>query len=153
MSLRDLSRRGDMAGRKQRDVNEAEYQALAEFRFALRSFLVFSETAAEAAGLTPQQHQALLAIKGYPGRDQVTVSELAERLLIRHHSAVELIDRLSRGGLIVRKPDPVDRRRVYISLTPKATRKLRTLSAAHLEELRQLGSVLPGLLERLGMRG
>jgi len=133
------------------EVDESDYQALAEFRFALRRFLAFSEEAARAAGLTPQQHQALLAIRGYPTRDRVTVSELAERLMIRHHSAVELIDRLSRAGLIVRAGDPADRRRVQIALTAKAQRKLKGLAAAHLEELRRLGSALPGLLERLGM--
>ncbi len=137
--------------RPAREVGNSDYQALAEFRFALRGFLAFSEGAARAAGLTPQQHQALLAIRGYPGRDRVTVSELAERLMIRHHSAVELIDRLSRGGLIAREPDPADRRRVQIALTAKARRKLKGLSAAHLDELRRLGPALPGLLQRLGM--
>jgi len=132
------------------EVDDADYQALAEFRFALRGFLAFSERAARTAGLTAQQHQALLAIRGFPGRDRVSVSELAERLLIRHHSAVELIDRLARLGLIVRTSDPSDRRRVHITLTPKARRKLTALSAAHMKELRQLSAAVPRLLERLG---
>lgn len=132
------------------EVSDADYRALAEFRFALRGFLSFSERAARAAGLTPQQHQALLAIRGYSGAERIRVSELAERLLIRHHSAVELIDRLSRLGLIVRASDPADRRRVHITLTPKARRKLNGLSAAHIEELRQFSATVPRLLERLG---
>lgn len=132
------------------EVSDADYRTLADFRFALRGFLAFSERAARTAGLTPQQHQALLTIRGYPGRDRVSVSELAERLLIRHHSAVELIDRLSRLGLIVRASDPADRRRVHITLTPKARRKLNGLSAAHIEELRRLSATVPRLLERFG---
>jgi DNA-binding MarR family transcriptional regulator len=133
------------------EIGDVDYQALAEFRFALRGFLAFSDRAARSAGLTARQHQALLAIRGYPGRERVSVSELAERLLIRHHSAVELIDRLSRLGMIVRSSDSADRRRVHVALTPKARRKLTTLSAAHIDELRRLGSALPPLLERLGM--
>ncbi|MEO6753630.1 MAG: helix-turn-helix domain-containing protein, partial [Chthoniobacteraceae bacterium] len=81
-----------MAARKR--LSKSQYEVLAAFRFALRRFLRFSEDAATAAGITPQQHQALLAIKGFPARDRVTVGELAERLQIRHHSAVGLIDRL-----------------------------------------------------------
>lgn len=131
------------------EVSDADYRTLADFRFALRGFLAFSERAARAAGLTPQQHQALLAIRGYSEGERMRVSELAERLLIRHHSAVELIDRLSRLGLIVRAADPADRRRVRITLTPKARRKLSGLSAAHIEELRRLSATVPRLLERL----
>ena len=91
-------------------LDKAQYEALAAFRHALRKFLRFSETAAQAAGVTPQQHQALLAIKGFPGRDQVTVGELAERLQLRHHSVVGLIDRLVLEKLVIRLPSPKDRR-------------------------------------------
>src|SRR5579859_1886698 len=80
------------------ELSKADYEALAEFRWSLRHFLGFSEAAARAAGITPQQHQALLAIKGFPGRDKVSVGELAERLQIEHHSAVGLADRLVRRG-------------------------------------------------------
>jgi len=128
-------------------IGKADYEALAEFRHALREFLDFSQAAARQAGLAPQQHQALLAIKGYPGRDEVTVKELAERLLLRHHSAVELIDRLEALGLLRRKPDPEDGRRVRVALTAKAERRLADLSATHLEEIRRLG---PGLRLLLG---
>ena len=133
-----------------RPLAKADYEALAEFRFALRKFLDFSQGAAHAAGLTPQQHQALLAIKGYPGRDEVTVSELAGRLLLRHHSAVELIDRLERLDLIRRRPDPADHRRVLVGVTAKADQLLGSLSATHLEEIRRLGPYLAALLEQFG---
>jgi DNA-binding MarR family transcriptional regulator len=133
-------------------INQEDYEALAEFRFTLRRFLAFSESAARAAGLMPQQHQALLAIRGFPGHDRVTVSEFAARLMIRHHSAVELVDRLFRLGLISRGVDVTDRRRVVISLTAKAERTLNALSAVHLEEVRRHGPTLAGLLDRLGTK-
>lgn len=133
-----------------RPLAKADYEALAEFRFALRKFLDFSQGAARSAGLTPQQHQALLAIKGYAGREEVTVSELAARLLLRHHSTVELIDRLARLGLIRRREDPADHRRVLVGVTAKAERLLNSLSATHLEEIHRLGPYLAALLERFG---
>src|SRR5260221_2588954 len=80
---------------------KAQYETLAAFRYALRRFIRFSEKAAEVAGITPQQHQALLAIKGFPGRDRVAVGELAERLQLHHHSTVGLIDRLVAEKLVV----------------------------------------------------
>ena len=99
-----------MGGSEQREgprpIVKADYEALAAFRHALREFLDFSQEAARRAGLTPQQHQALLAIKGYPGREVVTVSELAERLLLRHHSAVGLLDRLEILGSSGASPIP-----------------------------------------------
>jgi len=131
-----------------RPIVKADYEALAAFRHALREILDFSQEAARHAGLTPQQHQALLAIKGYPGREVVTVRELAERLLLRHHSAVGLLDRLEGLGLVRRKPDPKDGRRVLIALTAKAERLLASLSVTHLEEIRRLGPSLGGLLDR-----
>src|SRR5215470_15590504 len=104
-----------MARRKR--LTKKEYEALAAFRFALRQFLHFSEEVAHAANLTPQRHQALLAIKGFPGRDTVNVGELAGRLQLRHHSVVELIDRLESEKLVKRQPDRSDRRKVLIGLT------------------------------------
>src|SRR5688572_26743677 len=118
-------------------VSDAEYETLAAFRYALRRFLRFSEEAAQEAGLTPQQHQALLAIKGFPGRDRVTISELAERLQIRHHSAVGLVSRLVAQGLVTREQDSADRRQVYVALTESGTEMLERLTAAHREELRR----------------
>lgn len=128
------------------DLTNADYERLAEFRYLLRKFLIFSQTAAIKAGLTPQQHQALLAIKGLPGRDGVTTGELAERLGIRHHSAVGLIDRLNARGLIRRRPGLKDRRQVFIDLTRKAGRILAKLSLAHRAELGRLSPLLQALL-------
>lgn len=131
-------------------VSKKEYEMLASFRYALRQFLRFSERAALKIGLTPQQHQALLSIKGFPGRDYVAIGELAERLQIRPHSAVGLVNRLEIQGLVGREPDTADRRQVYISLTPYGTEVLEQLSVAHREELRRIKSQLDLLLETLG---
>jgi len=84
------------------DLNTTEYQALAEFRYELRNFLAFSEQAARAVGLEPQQHQLLLMLKGLPARDKVTIGDLAARLKIRHHSVVGLVDRVAEGNLVQR---------------------------------------------------
>jgi DNA-binding MarR family transcriptional regulator len=122
---------------------------LAELRHVLRRFLRFSREAARSAGLTPQQHQALLAIKGFPGRDFVSVGELAERLQLRHNSAVGLVDRLVGRGLAVRARSRADRRRAEVRLSPQGEAKIEQLSAAHLAELRQLGPGIRRLLESM----
>src|SRR5690242_3241915 len=108
-------------------ISDADYAALAAFRRSLREFLSFSEAAARAAGLTPQQHQALLAIRG--AKAVVSVGELATELQLRPHSALELVDRLAAADLVERRPGEIDHRRVEISLTAKAERALRDLSA------------------------
>ncbi len=128
-------------------IAKSHYELLALLRYKLRGFLQFSEEAAIAVGLTPQQHQALLAIKGFPGRDQVSVGELAERLHLKHHSAVGLVDRLADRQLVRRSPAKADRRRVEISVTAKGETLLRKLSTVHLDELRQQGPELRRLLE------
>jgi DNA-binding MarR family transcriptional regulator len=133
-----------------RRLNEQEYRLLSEFRYQLRSFLEFSEAAAARAGLTPRQHQALLAIKGAPVGAVPSVGYLAERLRIRHHSAVELVDRLAEAGLITREPDAEDRRRVRLKLTEIAEARLAKLSASHLTELSRLRPVLLELLSGPG---
>ena len=136
-------------------LSKTEYEVLSEFRYTLRRFLRFSEAAANELGLTPQQHQALLAIKGFPGRERVTVGELAERLQIRHHSAVGLADRLGALNLIRRSPATSDRRKVYLSLTAHGRSVIDRLSTLHHEELLRL---LPQLrfivtrVERLSAR-
>ncbi|HSH96212.1 MAG TPA: MarR family transcriptional regulator, partial [Roseimicrobium sp.] len=130
-------------------LGKAQYESLAEFRYALRKFTRFSEEAAQAAGITPQQHQALLAIKGFPGRDSVTVGELAERLCLRHHSVVELVDRLMVENLVSRTPSEEDRRQVMIGLTADGEKTLAKLSATHREQLRRIGPEITRLLERL----
>lgn len=136
-----------MAPRKK--LSPAQYRNLAAFRYALRQFLRFSEEAAQRAGITPQQHQALLAIKGFPGGNRITVSQLAERLQLRHHSTVELLDRLVDLKLVVREPSAVDRRHVHVRLAARGEHILDRLSSAHEEQLRHIGPKLSGLLERL----
>ena len=134
---------------KSRAIRETDYRRLAAFRRALRQFLAFSEAAARTAGITPQQHQALLAIKGAPDRSALTIGELANLLLLRPHSAAELVDRMVKSRLLVKTEAGTDRRRVVLSLTPAAERTLRALSAAHIRELRQSAPVLDGLIELL----
>ena len=129
---------------------KAQYETLATFRYALRQFIRFSEAAAQAAGITAQQHQALLAIKGFPGRDSVTVGELAERLQLRHHSAVGLIDRLVTEKLVSRAPSAEDRRQVLIQLTGRGENMLEKLTSVHRDQLRQIGPEIQQLLARLG---
>ncbi len=133
---------------RRKPIREEDYRALAAYRHALRRFLAFSEAAARESGLTPQQHQAILAIRGH-GK-HMTIGELAEAMLVRHHSAVELVDRLVSAGLIVRSETPNDRRRVIVTLTPRARGLLERLAASHLEELRHGRALLSKLLERLG---
>jgi DNA-binding MarR family transcriptional regulator len=133
-------------------LSRADYESLSSFRHALRQFLKFSEEAARAVGLTPTQQQALLAIKGFPGREHVTNGELAERLHIKHHSAVGLINRLEAQGLVVRKKSDSDRREVYVTLTERGAELLEQLTAVHQQELRhiapQLSSILKSVLEK-----
>jgi DNA-binding MarR family transcriptional regulator len=132
---------------------KGDFETLAEFRYLLRHFGAFSEDAARQAGLTAQQHQALLAIKGFPGREQVTIGELAERLNLKHHSVVGLVDRLMGHGLIQRRHDEADRRKVRIALTPKAETLLLGLTLAHREELRRLAPLLHELLRKVQESG
>jgi DNA-binding MarR family transcriptional regulator len=128
------------------DITLADYQTLAEFRYVLRCFLDFSQKAAKNIGLTPRQHQALLAIKGFPEDRKVTIGDLAKRLLIRHHSAVELVNRLVEAGLVQREPSPDDNRQVILELTERANQDLAELSAAHLEELTRIRPLLGDFL-------
>jgi DNA-binding MarR family transcriptional regulator len=136
-----------MASPKQ--LGKAQYETLAAFRYALRKFIHFSEEAAQTAGLTPQQHQALLAIKGFPGRDYVTVSELAERLCLRHHSVVGLVDRLELEKLVSRRASDEDRRQVLIELTAGGESMLAKLAAMHRKQLQRIAPELSRLLDHL----
>ena len=136
-----------------KSLSKAQYENLAAFRYNLRQFLRFSEDAAQRTGITPQQHQAMLAIKGFPGRDVVTVGELAERLQLRHHSTVELLDRLMDLKLITREQLTDDRRRVQVRLTARGEQILNKLSSAHEEQLRRIGPKLSALLEQWGSGG
>ena len=130
--------------------DQHDYRLLSDFRYLIRRFLEFSEIAAQRVGLTSRQHQALLAIKGFPGNRSPTIGELAERLRVQHHSAVELVDRLVEAELTVRLHDPNDRRRVLLALTDTAEHHLFQLSAIHLEELQRLRPALQQVLDRVG---
>ena len=128
---------------------ERRIQELAEFRFALRKFLHFSEEAATRVGLTPQQHQLLLQIAGAPKGTVTAVGYLAERLALRHHSVVELGNRCEEAGLIVRASDPENRRHVVLKMTAEGNRLLRELSSDHARELNELGPQLAAALKAL----
>lgn len=127
-------------------ITKSHYESLAALRYALRRFVRFSQDAARRVGLTPQQHQALLVIKGFPGRDFASIAELAERLQLKHHSVVGLVDRLARKRLLRRAASAADRRRVELYLTAAGERLIERLSAIHLQELRQLGPDLRQLI-------
>lgn len=129
-----------------RNLRDSEYRQLADFRYAIRSFLEFSEQAARTAGITPQQHQALLAIRGTVSEEGANLGFIADRLRVRHHSAVELVNRLVTAKLVSRNEDAEDRRRVVVTLTPKAEKILQSLSATHIEELRRLKPALSAVL-------
>lgn len=118
-------------------VTDAEYQLLASFRRALRSFLHFSEEAAKSAGLTPAQHQLMLAIRGADTGQAPTIGEVAGWMKLRHHSTVELVDRAEAAGLVKRIQDAEDQRRQRLVLTREGESKLATLSTLHREELRR----------------
>ncbi len=132
-------------------LDREDYRTLSDFRYLIRRFLEFSQMAARRAGLTPRHHQALLAIKGFPRDDAPTIGDLAERLRIRHHSAVELVDRLAEAGLMMRTHNTQDRRRVLLGLTQAAEELLAGLSAIHLEELHALRPALLEILKRAGV--
>ena len=121
-----------------RTLADTDYRRLLELRDGLRRFLHWSEGQARAAGLTPAQHQLLLAVRGHPDPRGPTIGEIAGYLLVRHHSAVELIDRAVTAGLVARQPDSEDARTVRIALTARGRQRLETLAASHLEELARL---------------
>lgn len=129
------------------DLTDEEYRRLASFRSALRRFLRFSEDAAREAGLTPQQHQLLLAARGWPGDGDPTVGTLADMLQLRHHSTVELVRRAEDAGLVAVNADPDDRRRQLVSPTPRGLALLSTLTILHRDELRRLRDELAAALD------
>ena len=130
-------------------LTDRDYRTLATFRHWLRVFLRFSEDAARSEGLTPNQHQLLLAIRGFPEPYAPTITDAAEFLQLQHHSVVELVDRAVDAGLVTRRVDRDDRRRQRLALTPKGTRKLARLSAAHHEELRRFRDEMTAVLRQL----
>ena len=123
-----------------------DYRTAAEFRYQVRHYLTFSEQCAREHGLTPGQHQALLAIKGIPESREPTIGFLAERLFLQPHSAVELVDRLEEQGLVVRKRDRHDGRKVFVELTVVGEEMLERLALCHIEEFQSIG---PALIEAL----
>ncbi len=128
------------------ELGDDEFAALAEFRLALRTYLRFSEMAAQSLGLTGQQYQALLVVRSVPPDREVSVGELARQLLIKHHSAVGLVDRLVEQGLLTRRPSSEDARKVKVQLTAKGARVLSRLVGTHRDELGRVGPRLRQLV-------
>lgn len=134
-------------------LTPADYRALHAFRFAIRQFLRFSEDAAREAGIEPQQHQLLLAIKGMPPGREPDIAALADRLQLRHHSVVELVDRLVGRGLVERLRSEHDRRQVLIRITPAGQKVIHHLSVHHQRQLQSAGPALVQVLEDIIERG
>ncbi|HEX2667493.1 MAG TPA: MarR family transcriptional regulator [Gammaproteobacteria bacterium] len=130
-------------------VSDEDYLTLAAFRAALRKFMRTSEDIAHSLGLTPQQHQVMLAVRGYPGQEQPSMGQLAARLQVRHNSAVGLVTRLVKLGYVRRDQSSQDQRRVHISLTPKGHAILDKLTEAHRTELKRIGPEITRLLKEL----
>jgi DNA-binding MarR family transcriptional regulator len=126
-------------------LTDADYRRLLAFRDGLRRFLRWSEEQAATVGLTSTQHQLLLAIRGHDGDTAPAVGELATHLQLRHHSAVELVDRAEAAGLVRRTPDAADRRVVRVTMSARGARLLENLTATHLEELQRLANQLGAL--------
>ncbi|HEU5083248.1 MAG TPA: MarR family transcriptional regulator [Acidimicrobiales bacterium] len=133
-----------------RPLSDADYQTLARFRHALRVFLHFSEEAARSEGLTPAQHQLLLAVRGHPGEAAPAVGDLAEVLQTRTHSVVGLVDRAEEAGLVVSDRDASDSRRRLVSLTREGEAVLERLSDLHRRELRRFRAEMAQVLDELG---
>jgi DNA-binding MarR family transcriptional regulator len=132
----------------EKELKLSDYQSLADLRYQIRKFLHFSEQAARNSGIEPHQHQLMLALKGLPKGGRPRIGELAERLQIEHHSAVELVNRLAAGGYIERHRGDEDRREVMLVLTSKGEKVLRQLSLHHRRELRSQGPALVAALKR-----
>lgn len=132
-----------------RHPTDADYQRLLAFRTSLRRFLRWSEEQASAQDLTPAQHQLLLAIRGHPGEAGPSIGEVADYLLLRHHSAVGLVDRAEAKGLVHRTPDPAHRSTVRLTLTADGASRLEALSELHLEEVPRLATTMRALLTDL----
>ncbi len=129
-----------------RELSSEDYENLLAFRSSLRRFLHWSETQARAAGLTPAQHQLMLAVKGDPGVQGPTIGDLAGYLMLRHHSTVELVDRAEAAGLVERWGDDDDGRVTRVRLTDEGEARLSMLAQAHLDELRSLAPVLDAVV-------
>jgi DNA-binding MarR family transcriptional regulator len=130
-------------------LTDREYRSLAQFRHALRVFQRFSEEAAREEGLTPSQHQLLLAVRGWDGGGPPSTSDLADALQLKLHSVVELAQRAEAAGLVERSVDPVDGRRQLVALTPLGSEKLASLSLLHRDELRRFRAEMVDVLREL----
>lgn len=130
-------------------LTTADYQLLARFRYALRTFLRFSEQSARDADLTPAQHQLLLAVKGYPGGGRVPLTDVADMLKLKLHSAGELVDRAVANDLVTRSVDPNDRRRALVALTVRGDQRLDELTVLHRDELRRFKQEMNAVLREL----
>jgi len=130
-------------------ITLADYRALAAFRHEIRKFIAFSEQAARDAGIEPQQHQLLLAVRGLPESMRPTIGAIAERLCVQHHTAVALVDKLELRGLILRERSEADRREVLLRVTYAGEALLRTLSALHRLQLETVGPNMVRALERV----
>lgn len=135
-----------------RALSDGDYQRLLTFRIELRRFQQWSEERARSLGLTPTQHQLLLAVRGHPDPAGPTISDLAGHLLVRHHTVVGLLDRTQAHGLVTRERDLADHRIVRVRLTTAGHKVIRSLSGAHLEQLERLGPLLHALSGSAGTR-
>ncbi|HUI73411.1 MAG TPA: MarR family transcriptional regulator [Candidatus Acidoferrum sp.] len=131
------------------EITNAEYRALSELRYRIRLFLREGDAAARIAGLEPQQYLMLLAIRGLPANTEASIRTLAERLALKHHSAVELIDRLEKHGYVRRKRSQEDRRQVLILLLPRGQRLLDQVAVKRISELRASGAALVSAIQAL----
>lgn len=132
-----------------RPISRHEYVTLAEFRYALRVFQRFSEDAARRAGVTPAQHQLVLAVKGWPVSEPPSMSDIADRLQLRNHSTVELVRRAEQAGLVTTHADPDDHRRQLIAVTDHGDALLASLSTLHRDELRRFRAQMNDILAEL----
>jgi len=130
------------ATEKRVELTTRDYAQLASFRHALRGFLRFSEAAAEREGLTSQHYQAMLILRGWPDGQPISINELAKQLMVKHNSAVGLVDRLASNDLVIREQSTVDRRKVELRLSARGRRVLTRLAAMHRGELRRIGPIM-----------
>lgn len=133
-----------------RSLQDSDYNRLLMFRTGIRRFLQWSESQARQVGLSPEQHQLLLAVRGHLDPRGPTIGEIADYLLLRHHSAVARVDAAEADGLVSREADPYDRRVARVALTPKGSAALEHLSTLHLAELERMSGEMDGLWEGLG---
>ncbi|NOJ43609.1 MarR family winged helix-turn-helix transcriptional regulator [Bradyrhizobium australiense] len=143
-------RRPESSKRRGNTLNTVDYEALAQFRYRLRLFLAFSDMKAKNAGITSQQYQALLAVKGFSSQTPMVVGELSRLLLIKHHTTVELVDRMVKLGLLQRTVDVHDRRRVLVTLTKRGQLLLQRVAAIHFKHLGSSSRMLRKVSKLLG---